>query len=170
MDTGILYSLISLGDFKAILDIDDRDNALSRFCLITATYTIEQYCKRRLLRWKNTDYLTFAGEYIGHSFALPSLPLLAENGPEALVYSVDSIFREHGLTEREAEVTCLIIMEEFSNQKYPSIDGYNCCWNGDIFLIYYPQNSYSIFMKTNFFEWKCKGVRKRKGDRHQIAG
>jgi hypothetical protein len=55
----VLHSLIPLADFKAILGIDDRDDALSRYCLLTATYTIEQYCKRRLLRRKNTDYLTF---------------------------------------------------------------------------------------------------------------
>ncbi|MDR2742774.1 MAG: hypothetical protein LBB98_11575, partial [Treponema sp.] len=57
-----LHTLLPLEDFKAILDIDDREDSLSRYCLITATYTIEQYCKRRLLRRKNTDYLTFAGE------------------------------------------------------------------------------------------------------------
>ncbi|MDR0582761.1 MAG: hypothetical protein LBG57_00200 [Treponema sp.] len=47
-----LHTLISLADFKAVLGVDDREDALSRFCLITATYTIEQYCKRRLLRKK----------------------------------------------------------------------------------------------------------------------
>jgi hypothetical protein len=45
----ILRSLIPLGDFKAILGLDDREDALSRYCFITATYTIEQYCKQRLL-------------------------------------------------------------------------------------------------------------------------
>jgi hypothetical protein len=59
-----LYSLIPLPDFKAILGIDDREAALSRYCLVTATFTIEQYCKRRLLRRKHTDYLTFTGEHI----------------------------------------------------------------------------------------------------------
>jgi hypothetical protein len=59
-----LHSLIPLEDFKAILGLDDREDVLSRYCLITATYTIEQYCKRRLLRWKNADYLTFTGKYI----------------------------------------------------------------------------------------------------------
>jgi hypothetical protein len=59
-----LYSLIPLADFKALLGLDDREDALSRFCLITAAYTIEQYCKRRLLRRKNTDYLSFTGEYL----------------------------------------------------------------------------------------------------------
>jgi hypothetical protein len=59
-----LHSLIPLADFKALLGLDDREDTLSRYCLITATYTIEQYCKRRLLRRKNADYLTFTGEYI----------------------------------------------------------------------------------------------------------
>jgi hypothetical protein len=45
---------------------------LAAFCLITATYTIEQYCKRQLLRRKNTDYLTFTGEYI---FTLREYPV-----------------------------------------------------------------------------------------------
>jgi hypothetical protein len=67
-----LYSLIPLDDFKALLGVDDRDDALSRFCLITATYTIEQFCKRRLLRRKNTDYLSFTGEYI---FSLREYPV-----------------------------------------------------------------------------------------------
>jgi hypothetical protein len=72
MEHGNLHSLIPLTDFKAVLGIDDREDTLSRYCLITATYTIEQYCKRRLLRRKNTDYLTFTGDYI---FALREYPV-----------------------------------------------------------------------------------------------
>jgi hypothetical protein len=45
---------------------------LAAFCLITATYTIEKYCKRRLLRKKQTDYLTFTGEHI---FTLREYPV-----------------------------------------------------------------------------------------------
>jgi hypothetical protein len=67
-----LHTLIPLGDFKAVLGIDDRENALSRYCLITATYSIEQYYKRRLIRRKNTDYLTFTGEHI---FTLREYPV-----------------------------------------------------------------------------------------------
>ncbi|MDR2094193.1 MAG: hypothetical protein LBP76_01580 [Treponema sp.] len=67
-----LHSLIPLADFKAILGFDDREDALSRYCLITATYSIEQYCKRRLVRRENTDYLTFTGEYI---FSLREYPV-----------------------------------------------------------------------------------------------
>jgi hypothetical protein len=59
-----LYTLIPLADFKAILGLDDREDALSRYCLITATFTIEHYCKRRLLRRNHTDYLAFTGEPI----------------------------------------------------------------------------------------------------------
>jgi hypothetical protein len=59
----VLHSVIPLADFKAVLGIDDREDALSRYCLITATYTIEQYYKRRLIRKKHTDYLTF-GEHL----------------------------------------------------------------------------------------------------------
>jgi hypothetical protein len=68
----ILYSLIPLDDFKVLLGVDDREDTLSRYCLITATYTVEQYCKRRLLRRKNTDYLSFTGEYL---FTLREYPV-----------------------------------------------------------------------------------------------
>jgi hypothetical protein len=67
-----LHSLIPLGDFKAILNLDDRDNALCHYCLITATYTIEHYCKRRLVRKKLTDYLALTSETI---FTLREYPV-----------------------------------------------------------------------------------------------
>ena len=47
-----LYSLLPLNDFKALLGIDDREDKLARFCLVTATFAIEQYCMRRFLRKK----------------------------------------------------------------------------------------------------------------------
>jgi hypothetical protein len=43
-----LYSFIPPGDFKALLGVDDREDKISRFCLVTVTSTIEQYCRRRL--------------------------------------------------------------------------------------------------------------------------
>ncbi|MDR0629933.1 MAG: hypothetical protein LBG24_09910 [Treponema sp.] len=45
----VLHPLIPLTDFKTILGLDDRDDTLSRYCLIMATYTVEQYCKRRFI-------------------------------------------------------------------------------------------------------------------------
>jgi hypothetical protein len=72
MENGQLHSLVPLADFKAILGTDDREDALACYCLLTSTYTAEQYCKRRLLRRKATEYLTFTGEYI---FALREYPV-----------------------------------------------------------------------------------------------
>jgi len=59
-----LHSLISLEDFKAILGIDDRDDRLSRSCLETATKTIEQYCKRYLLRKKHFEWNGYDGDLL----------------------------------------------------------------------------------------------------------
>jgi hypothetical protein len=49
-DGKTLYTLIPLDDFKAVLGIDDREEKLARYCLVTGTFTIEQYCKRRFMR------------------------------------------------------------------------------------------------------------------------
>jgi hypothetical protein len=62
MDTGILRSLIPLEDFKAILGLDDREDALSRYCLITATCAIEQYCKRRLFLKRHFDWIEVSSD------------------------------------------------------------------------------------------------------------
>jgi hypothetical protein len=59
-----LYSLIPLEDFKALLGVDDREDKLCRFCLLTATLTIEQYCKRKLLRKKTFETIEFYGDLI----------------------------------------------------------------------------------------------------------
>jgi len=59
-----LHSLIPLADFKAVLGIDDREDALSRYCLTTATYTIEQYCMRRLLRKNHFERIDYSGDLI----------------------------------------------------------------------------------------------------------
>jgi hypothetical protein len=70
----LLHSLIPLEDFKTILTVDDREAALSRYCLVTATYSIEQYCKRRLFRGLHTDYLDFQGDRL---LALREYPVRA---------------------------------------------------------------------------------------------
>jgi len=59
-----LYTLVALEDFKAVLGMDDRDDKMCRFCLVTATHTIEQYCKRRLLRKKHFEYIEFHGDLV----------------------------------------------------------------------------------------------------------
>jgi uncharacterized phiE125 gp8 family phage protein len=86
MENGTIYTLIPMADFKAVLGIDDREDALSRYCLVTATYTIEQYCKRRLLRKKRFEFLRFYGDYV---FSLRDYP----------VREVLAVFQTHALKE-----------------------------------------------------------------------
>jgi len=50
-----LHTLIPLEDFKALMGIDSREDKTARFCLVTATLSIEQYCMRKLLRKKKTE-------------------------------------------------------------------------------------------------------------------
>ena len=81
-----LHSLIPLEDFKTILGLDDREDMLSRYCLVTATYTIEQYCRRRLLRKKRFEFLPFYGDY---TFPLQDYP----------VREVLAVYQTHALKE-----------------------------------------------------------------------
>jgi hypothetical protein len=62
--TSPLHTLIPLADFKAILGADDREDRISRFCLITATYTIEQYCKQRFFMKKHFERIECAGDLL----------------------------------------------------------------------------------------------------------
>ena len=64
MDNETLHSLIPLTDFKAVLGIDDREDAMSRYCLITSTYTIEQYCLRRLFLKKHFERIETNGDLL----------------------------------------------------------------------------------------------------------
>ena len=59
-----LYSLIPLEDFKAVLGIDDRDDKIARFCLVASTFSIEQYCKKRLLRKNHLERIEYTGELV----------------------------------------------------------------------------------------------------------
>jgi hypothetical protein len=52
-----LYTLMPLDEFKALAGVDDREDKTARFCLVTSTFTIEQYCKRRFLRKKYSESL-----------------------------------------------------------------------------------------------------------------
>jgi hypothetical protein len=58
------FSLLPLEEFKSLAGIDDREDRLARFCLVTATLTIEQYCKRRLSRKKHFELIKFTGDLI----------------------------------------------------------------------------------------------------------
>ena len=81
-----LHTLIPLAEFKAITGLDDREDDLSRYCLVTATYTIEQYCKRRLIRKKRFEFFSFYGDY---TFPLRDYP----------VREVLAVYQTHALKE-----------------------------------------------------------------------
>ena len=48
-ETEILHTLIPLDEFKALIGVDDREDKQVRFCLVTSTLSIEQYCKRKFI-------------------------------------------------------------------------------------------------------------------------
>jgi hypothetical protein len=77
-----IHSLIPLADFKTILGIDDREDALSRYCLVTATYTIEHYCKRLLLHAKGHEILIFYGDYCFPLGEYPVREILTVHGTQ----------------------------------------------------------------------------------------
>jgi hypothetical protein len=67
-ETGVtapsLHTLIPLADFKALLGVDDREEKTATFCLITATFTIEQYCKRRLFLKRHFERIAYTGDLL----------------------------------------------------------------------------------------------------------
>jgi hypothetical protein len=59
-----LYTLMPLVTFKGLLGIDDREDKLAAFSLVTSTFSIEQFCKRRLLRKKYFETVEFCGDLL----------------------------------------------------------------------------------------------------------
>ena len=72
-----LYTLIPLDDFNALMGVDDREDKICRFCLVTATLTIEQYCKRRLLRKKHFERIEYTEDLLLPLREYPVQKLLA---------------------------------------------------------------------------------------------
>jgi len=64
INNSLLHTLTPLEEFKEVIGIDDREDKIARFCLVTSTFTIEQYCKRRFLRKKHFEKLDFYGDLI----------------------------------------------------------------------------------------------------------
>jgi len=57
-------TLIPIEEFKAVLGIDDRDDKLVKFCLLTSTLTIESYCKRKMLLKKHFEKIEYTGDLV----------------------------------------------------------------------------------------------------------
>jgi DNA-binding NarL/FixJ family response regulator len=82
---------------------------LASACLELAAWNMARYKGRRIGLTGNVRGSGKDGEHLETS--------MPENVPETPTYSVHTIFREHGLSERETEVAHLIVMEGLSNQK-----------------------------------------------------
>ena len=107
------------------MGIDDREEKIAKFCLVTATFTIEQYCKRRFLRKKYFERI----EYYGDLF----IPL-AEY-PVNKVLAAYAINREQG-TGKSGE----IIELEFYRVTP------DCCMENDL--------PYSIELSPAFYRYR----------------
>jgi len=59
-----LYTLIPLDEFKALIGVDDREDRLCRFCLVTASLSIEEYCKRKFLRKNYFEVFRWTGHLL----------------------------------------------------------------------------------------------------------
>jgi hypothetical protein len=88
------HSLVPLGDFKVVLGVDDRDDALSRYCLLTATYTIEQYCRRALFVHRHFERFDYAGDAL---FDLREYPVQEVLALYALFHAAGPELAEPGL-------------------------------------------------------------------------
>ena len=75
-----LYTLIPLEEFKALMGVDDRDDRLCCFCLVTATLTIEEYCKRKFLRKQYFEVFKWSGHLVLILKEYPVSEILAAYG------------------------------------------------------------------------------------------
>ena len=64
MNKDSLYTLIPIETFKSFMGVDDRDDKIVRFCLVTSSLTIEQYCMRKFLRKKYFECIEYNGDLI----------------------------------------------------------------------------------------------------------
>ena len=77
-----LYTLIPLEEFKALIGVDDRDDKTARFCLVTSTLTIEDYCKRKFLRKQYFEVFKWSGHLV----------LILKEYPVSEILAVRSVF------------------------------------------------------------------------------
>jgi hypothetical protein len=109
------HCLIEPGDFKALLGIDDREDMLSRYCLITATYTIEQYCRRRLVLKKHFERIAYYGD--------PLLPLGE--------YPVREVLAVYAMNHEEAETGNGALVAPDFYRVIPDVEGETGEWPED---------------------------------------
>lgn len=58
----VIHSLIILLEYKSALNLDDRDGSFVLFISNAASYSAENYCFRRILRKRHTEYFDTVGD------------------------------------------------------------------------------------------------------------
>jgi len=86
-----LHSLISIEDFKELTGVDDRDDKLTRFSLVTSTLTIEQYCKRHLVKRNHFEVIDFFGNLVLPLRDYPVSKMLA-----VYTYNDEQLLKDNG--------------------------------------------------------------------------
>ena len=107
----LVHSLVSVREFKNMYGVDDREDSLVEFLLVSSTYAIEEYCMRRLLRkrikerFEASGYLTLREYPVREVLAVSIVdtggaysPLYYDLSPEAgvLVNAVHTLELPHG--------------------------------------------------------------------------
>jgi len=104
-----MYTLFPLEDFKAFMGVDDREDRTARFCLVTASLTIEGYCKRRFLRKQFSERIALDGALFAPLREYPVVSirgLLLEAGGGGLLNAAPGSYRAVPGLDGELDVPC----------------------------------------------------------------
>jgi hypothetical protein len=166
-----LYTLIPLDEFKAILGVDDREEKLARFCLVTGTFTIEQYCKRRFLRKRYFENIEFFGDLVLQLREYPVSKILA-------VYAVTGV-NEQGewIGEWVEPEFCRVIPDcgtdidlPFSIELSPAVARMGCKAIKAIYLAGYAHNSVPADLAAACLELASWNMSRYRGRRVGMTG
>lgn len=91
-----LHILVPQAECKAALGLDARDDDFTRFLLVAATYTAENYLSRRILRRRHTEYFDSLGQNAFFLREYPIREIVSVNEDRAHLFPDTSLIdREH---------------------------------------------------------------------------
>jgi hypothetical protein len=171
MTNGKLHTLIALEEFKALMGIDDREDRLARFCLVTSTCAIEQYCKRKFLRKRhfetmNNYQLTINNENVLFML-LREYPVISINSEQLTMNNGEKIGKEF----------YRVIPDCGSNENYPysielspAVARMGCKAIKLIYLAGYAHNSVPADLAAACLELASWNMNRYRGRRVGLSG